>query len=140
VRVCACARVRVCVRARGGVRVREAQAHQRSNAVKPTAAVGGRSLGRSCIMHSSRVAFLNVSRAASAYLGLTKSGMTPPVSCSAAVYGGSAKMSALRLPGYAEVPSGVGTSPPAPEAASIGASWLYLVASGHMVRWEMVTW
>mmetsp|Transcript_2470 Transcript_2470/g.5196 ORF Transcript_2470/g.5196 Transcript_2470/m.5196 type:complete len:247 (+) Transcript_2470:168-908(+) len=62
---------------------------QRSSCVKPTLAVAGRSRGKSCIMHSSRVALLKAFTAPagpSAYLGFTNSFTRPPVWSSVAVY------------------------------------------------------
>ena len=43
----------------------------------------GSSLGKSCIMHSSRVGDLNTSLAGVAYSGLTNSGTIPPDAASA---------------------------------------------------------
>eukprot|EP00967_Tisochrysis_lutea_P083427 scaffold115951_cov36-Tisochrysis_lutea.AAC.2 len=47
--------------------------------VNETLASGGSIHGRSCIMHSRRVGDFNIVRDESIYLGLTNSGMIPPV-------------------------------------------------------------
>eukprot|EP00962_Isochrysis_galbana_P029546 scaffold9451_cov103-Isochrysis_galbana.AAC.6 len=63
-------------------------------------------------MHSSRVGFLKLFLAASAYFGLTNSGIEPPVAASADAYGCSCRMSVLTLPGYGEKPVPSAVSPP----------------------------
>mmetsp|Transcript_11994 Transcript_11994/g.39400 ORF Transcript_11994/g.39400 Transcript_11994/m.39400 type:complete len:361 (-) Transcript_11994:888-1970(-) len=97
--------------------------NQRSKSVNPTLASGGKSFGRSCIMHSSRVGFLKLFLAASAYFGLTNSGIEPPVAASADAYGCSCRMSVLTLPGYGEKPVPSAVSPPVD--LSSASSWLY---------------
>mmetsp|Transcript_32631 Transcript_32631/g.65467 ORF Transcript_32631/g.65467 Transcript_32631/m.65467 type:complete len:235 (-) Transcript_32631:1231-1935(-) len=52
---------------------------QRSSCVKPTIASAGRRRGKSCIMHSRRVGFLNAVLLASVYLGFTNSFIFPSV-------------------------------------------------------------
>mmetsp|Transcript_25186 Transcript_25186/g.67523 ORF Transcript_25186/g.67523 Transcript_25186/m.67523 type:complete len:260 (-) Transcript_25186:540-1319(-) len=106
--------------------------NQRSKSAKPTAAPGASSLGMSCIMHSSRVGFLNAVRLASSYFGLTNSGIAPPLPSRAALYGARARTKVLELAGKGEKPVASGASPALPEARSSASSWLYstLITSG----------
>ena len=67
--------------------------------VNPTRASDGSVLGKSCIMHSRRVGFLNAVRAASLNLGLTNSAITPPVAVSCLSYADSLMTNWLMLPG-----------------------------------------
>mmetsp|Transcript_24926 Transcript_24926/g.53761 ORF Transcript_24926/g.53761 Transcript_24926/m.53761 type:complete len:228 (+) Transcript_24926:574-1257(+) len=63
-----------------------------------------RTVGKSCIMHSSRVGFLNMVFSASLYLGFTNSGMTPFVRWRTCTYDSRLKSNWLMLPGKGEKP------------------------------------
>mmetsp|Transcript_23287 Transcript_23287/g.54103 ORF Transcript_23287/g.54103 Transcript_23287/m.54103 type:complete len:271 (-) Transcript_23287:707-1519(-) len=100
----------------------------RSICVKPTGASGGRSMGKSCIIHSRRVALLKRVLLSSAYFGLTNSLTTPCLDSSVSRYRLVANTRQLMLPGKGECPvAGSATSPE--EKASVerrrGSSWLY---------------
>jgi len=62
--------------------------NQRSICVKPTLLFGVNNFGKSCIMHSRRVGFLNVVFSSSAYFGFTNSGIFPPDCCKISLYVG----------------------------------------------------
>mmetsp|Transcript_23078 Transcript_23078/g.46709 ORF Transcript_23078/g.46709 Transcript_23078/m.46709 type:complete len:353 (+) Transcript_23078:357-1415(+) len=101
---------------------------RRSSSVKPTLAAGGKSSGKSCIMHSRRVGLLNARLVASAYLGFTNSLTIPPVASSTSTYRSMPNTRQLMFPGKGDVPvAGSATSPPLKlsDALSIGSSWLY---------------
>mmetsp|Transcript_55931 Transcript_55931/g.137080 ORF Transcript_55931/g.137080 Transcript_55931/m.137080 type:complete len:260 (-) Transcript_55931:644-1423(-) len=100
----------------------------RSICVNPTGASGGRSIGKSCIMHSRRVGLLKVVLVASAYLGFTNSDTMPLVLSRMSAYRLAPKTRQLMLPGKGEHPvAGSATSPPlyCSVERSSGSSWLY---------------
>mmetsp|Transcript_9985 Transcript_9985/g.16579 ORF Transcript_9985/g.16579 Transcript_9985/m.16579 type:complete len:234 (-) Transcript_9985:364-1065(-) len=88
-----------------------------------------KTVGKSCIMHSRRVGFLNVVFLLSLYFGLTNSGMRPSHLFKASRYGSAAKRSPLIFPGKGEKPVfGSLTSPSlCPFARRSGSSWLYSI-------------
>mmetsp|Transcript_80097 Transcript_80097/g.222995 ORF Transcript_80097/g.222995 Transcript_80097/m.222995 type:complete len:230 (-) Transcript_80097:530-1219(-) len=85
---------------------------KRSSCVKPILSCGPHSRGKSCIMHSSRVADLNLFLSASAHFGFTNSGTMPPVVSRERTISGTLNTNILMLPGYGEKPVSSGMSPP----------------------------
>ena len=69
-------------------------------------------MGKSCIMHSSRVGLLKEERDESAYFGLTNSETEPPVASRTRAYVEAEKTRMLMLPGKGEKPEASATSPP----------------------------
>mmetsp|Transcript_49342 Transcript_49342/g.138766 ORF Transcript_49342/g.138766 Transcript_49342/m.138766 type:complete len:212 (+) Transcript_49342:315-950(+) len=97
----------------------------RSSCEKPTLSPTLQSLGNSCIMFSRRVGDLNFVFASSAHLGLTNSGITPPVVSKHRAIPDNLNTKTLMFPGNGEKPVSSATSPPVGVIFNNGSNWLY---------------